>query len=142
MATVLYTPEVLGLAVDLAGYPLDEALPLLGQARSATCGSQLRLGLSCDAQGRVMRVGLAAQACAIGQAAAAIFAKGATGKTPDDIDAGAQAIRLWLAKDGAMPEWPGFEVLAAVPDYPARHGAVLLAWNAASQALSSTHQQR
>jgi NifU-like protein involved in Fe-S cluster formation len=84
MATTatLYTPEVLALATGLAAYPWDETLPLTGEARSKSCGSTIALALGLDAQGRIERVALRSQACAIGQAAAAIFAKAAPGSRP------------------------------------------------------------
>jgi len=136
-ATVLYTPDVLALAMDLAAYPLTGDLPHVAEARSPTCGSQLRLGLDSGPDDRIVRVGISAQACAIGQAAAAIFAKGAQGQSAPELAQARGEIRSWLSGEGPMPGWPGFDTLAAVPDYPGRHGAVLLAWDAAQEALSS-----
>ena len=78
-AARLYSPEVLSLATGLARWPLTPDLPLSGSARSPACGSTLTLGLDVDDAGRIERLGLRAQACAIGQAAAAIFAEHATG---------------------------------------------------------------
>ncbi len=135
----LYTPEVLVLAVDLAAFPFDPQLPFQAEVRSPTCGSSLRLGLACDAQARVSRVGVAAQACAIGQAAAALFARGAVGRSLAEIELAGQGIRAWLAGEGELPAWPGFAALSAIPAYPGRHGAVMLAWNGAREALSTSH---
>ena len=64
-AATLYTPEVLALATGLAAFPLDEALPLRGEARSSRCGSSLTLGLELAPDGTIARVGLAAHACAV-----------------------------------------------------------------------------
>ncbi|WP_226635481.1 iron-sulfur cluster assembly scaffold protein [Novosphingobium profundi] len=136
-ATVLYTPDVLALAMDLAAYPLASDLPYVTEARSPTCGSQLKLGLDSGPDERIARVGISAQACAIGQASAAIFAKGAQGQSAAELTRARSEIRSWLSGEGPMPSWPGFDTLAAVPDYPGRHGAVLLAWDAAQEALSS-----
>jgi hypothetical protein len=36
-----------------------------------------------------------------------------------------------------LPDWPGVEAIAAARDYPARHGAIMLPWTAARDALSS-----
>ncbi|MCJ2181898.1 iron-sulfur cluster assembly scaffold protein [Novosphingobium sp. 1949] len=141
-ATVLYTPEILGLAVELAALSLDEGLALTGEARSPTCGSQLRLGLACDDAGRIERVGVACQACAIGQASAAVFARGAIGRGQAAIAEARGAITAWLGGAGDLPEWPGFAALAAVKDYPGRHGALVLAWDAALKALSSAAPAR
>jgi NifU-like protein involved in Fe-S cluster formation len=135
--TVLYTPEVLGLAIDLARYPLAGDLPLRGEARSKSCGSTIALGLATGPDGMVDRIGIRSQACAIGQASAAIFASGAAGSDAARIECARDAIAAWLSGDGELPDWPGLATIAAARDYPARHGAVLLPWNAACQALAS-----
>ena len=143
MASVatLYTPEVLALATSLAAFPLDEALPLHGEARSASCGSRLTLGLALGEDGRIARIGLAAQACAIGQAAAAIFAQGARGLAPGAIAEAEEAIARWLeaaarGEAAELPAWPGLAAIAPAAAYPGRHGAILLAWRAALAALA------
>lgn len=133
--TVLYTPEVLGLAVELARFPLTDDLPLRGEARSKSCGSTIALGLAMTPGGTIGKVGLRSHACAIGQAAAAIFVQGAPGLTGPQVHAAGKAITAWLAGEGGMPDWPGLGAIAAARDYPARHGAVMLAWNAAMQVL-------
>ncbi len=137
---VLYTPEVLGLATSLADWPLEADLPLAGSARSRSCGSVLELGLSLDGEGRIARIGLRAQACAIGQAAAAIFARGAKGQGHDDITRAAEAIADWLGGARGLPDWPGLAAIEPAAAYAARHGAVLLPWQAASMALSTAAQ--
>lgn len=131
----LYTSEVLALAVSLAAYPLGQDLPLRGEARSRACGSTLELGLALDAAGGIVRSGIAVKACAIGQAAAALFAASAAGHTAASINRSLAAIEAWLGADGPAPDWPGFEILGAARDYPARHGAILLPWKAAQAAL-------
>ncbi|MCJ2186346.1 iron-sulfur cluster assembly scaffold protein [Novosphingobium beihaiensis] len=136
-ATVLYTPEVLGLAVELARVPLTDDLPLRGEARSKSCGSTIVLGLDTAADGTVSKIGVRSQACAIGQAAAAIFVQGAPGRDGGAIHAAGKAIAAWLAGEADMPDWPGLSTIAAARDYPARHGAVMLPWNAAMQVLPS-----
>lgn len=134
-AATLYTPEVLGLAASLAAYPWDEALPLRGEARSKSCGSTIALGLALDPGGQIERIGLRAHACAIGQAAAAIFAAAAPGRDARHIRAADDAIAAWLAGERGLPDWPGFAAIALARDYPARHGAVRLAWQAARELL-------
>ena len=134
-AAALYTPTVLALATSLSAWPWDETLPLQGSARSKSCGSTLALGLATDSEGHIGRLGMKAQACAIGQAAAAIFAKAATGQSGREIAQAESAIRAWLTDGGVIPEWPGLEALAAARPYPARHGAILLAWQAARELL-------
>lgn len=131
----LYTPEVLALATSLANHPWDEHLPLKAEARSKSCGSAIALGLEVDAEGRIERVAVRSHACAIGQAAAAIFANGACGGDAAAIARADNAIAAWLAADGDLPDWPGLSAIAAARDFPARHGAIRLAWQAARQLL-------
>lgn len=136
-AARLYSPEVLALATRLAAFPLDEDLPLRGAARSPACGSRIELGLTCDAGGAITRIGLKAQACAIGQAAAAIFADAAVGRSRADLAATLAALEAWLAGAGDQPDWPGLAAIAPARDFPGRHGAMLLPWKAALEALPS-----
>lgn len=141
-ADKLYTPELLALAVALADYPAAPALPLHGEARSKSCGSTLRADLAVDAEGRIERLGLQVRACAVGQAAAAIFARAAAGRGLAQIDKAHAALTAWLAGAGELPAWPGLEAIAPARDFPARHGAIMLPWAAAREALSSAVAER
>ncbi len=131
----LYTARMLGLATELARIPWDDSLPFQGGARSASCGSTLRLGLQTDSAGRIEQIGISAHACAVGQAAAAIFAAHAVGHNRADIAQADDEIAAWLADERDLPDWPGLEAIAAAKAYPARHGAIPLAWKAALAAL-------
>lgn len=134
-ALKLYTPEVLALATQLAQWPIRVDLPFHGRARSTSCGSSLELALGLDGQGRIDAVGLSAHACAIGQAAAAIFAASVSGQSRPDLAEALAALEAWLDGSSALPSWPGLSAIAAAKDYPARHGALLLPWKAALDAL-------
>lgn len=138
----LYTPEMLQLAMRLADYPWDDELPLRGEARSPSCGSQLRLGLSCKPIGQIDQMGLRIQACAVGQAACAIFATAARSRNCGDIAAALGDITNWLGGNAPLPPWPGLEALAAATEFPGRHGAITLPWRAAVQALCSDQPAR
>ncbi len=76
-------------------------------------------------------------ACAVGQASAALLAQGVTGSEPGLIRQTASGLSAWLAGEGELPHWPGIEALAPARDHPGRHGALLLPWNAACEALST-----
>lgn len=132
----LYTPDLLALAVSLAEYSLVPDLPLTGEARSRTCGSTLVLGLSTDSAGRIERMGMRVAACAIGQAAAALFARSAVGCDSSHIAATLDEFERWLAGDAPLPDWPDLAMLAPARAYAGRHGAMLLPWIAARDALS------
>jgi NifU-like protein involved in Fe-S cluster formation len=134
-STRLYTPEILALAVELANYPLRPELALRGEARSRSCGSMVEAGF--ETTGDVVgSVGLRVVACAIGQAAAAIFARAAAGTTSDAIAATGQELERWLGSNAPQPDWPGIGMLDPARAFPARHGAILLPWKAALAALN------
>lgn len=141
-AARLYTPEVLALATGLARFPLEPDMTRTGSARSRTCGSTLTLGIETASDGTIERLGLRVQACAIGQAAAAIFAQGARGQTLAAIAEQGRRIDAWLAGDAPLPDVPGIAAIAPAGEYPARHGAIMLAWTAACALLSSSPQPR
>jgi len=94
------------------------------------------MGMMLDAQGKVASIGVKPHACAVGQAAAALFSQNAAGLDRTDIQAARQALATWLTDDGPQPDWPGIALLEPARAYPARHGAILLAWDAALDALS------
>lgn len=134
----LYTQEILTLATSLAVWPFDPAMPFQGRDRSPACGSSLKMSLALDEAGHITALGLSAQACAIGQASAAIFAAAAKGMTAGEVQQACAAIADWLKGGGPLPDWPGLAAIAPAQAYPARHGAILLAWRAAQSALSTS----
>lgn len=134
---VLYTPEILALAVELADYPLIDQPALRGEAVSRVCGSKFAVALSNAPDGRITKIGARVSACAIGQAAAALFLRAAQGRDAEAIGAALSEIEIWLAGEGELPAWPGIEQLASARPYTARHAAILLPWKAALAALSN-----
>lgn len=138
----LYSPELLALATGLAEFPFAGDFEFVGNARSKTCGSTLKLGVDLSPDSTINRVGLQAISCAVGQAAAAILAHGAPGRNLQQIEQDRDGLIRWLASEGALPNWPGIEAIAAARDYPARHGAILLPWNAAIDALCNVTASR
>ncbi len=131
----LYTPQILAKAMDLSRFQFDDAAVLKGSARSRSCGSVIELSLTTDREGAINTVGVRPHACAIGQAAAAIFANAALAKDARTIATARDAIAAWLAGEGDLPQWPEMHLLEQARSYPARHGAILLPWDAALDAL-------
>ena len=127
----LYSPAFLSLAVELSRYPFDEDALHQGQAVSRTCGSSIRISFE-EGFGSV---GLQVTACAVGQAAAAIFARHCKGKDTADMMSMPDAIGRWLEGTSDMPHWPDLQLLEPAIAYPGRHGAILLPWRAAVDAL-------
>lgn len=135
MSGALYNRDILALAVGSVDFPpLGDARHRVS-ARAPLCGSAIILDIDADNDGRVTGVGMHVEACALGQASATLLARHAPGRTLADIAAARDAIAGWFAGEGDFPDWPGFDLLAAVRDYPARHGAILLPFDAAVAAL-------
>lgn len=134
----LYTPEILALAVDLARFPLDETQPMRGDAHSRVCGSRVTVAIAVDEGGRIATVGARVSACAIGQAAAALFLRSALGRNAAEIVEARIKLEAWLGGADIVPAWPGIASLAPARAFPARHAAILLPWRAALAALSNS----
>ena len=123
--------------MELAEYPLLDNLTTRGSARSKTCGSTIELGFVLDADRQITALGLKVQACAIGQAAAAIFAARAVGQSNADIENDLMALKGWLGENQPSGIVSRLELLEPARKHPARHGAILLPWQAALNALCS-----
>jgi NifU-like protein involved in Fe-S cluster formation len=83
------------------------------------------------------------QACAIGQAAAALVAASVIGSDLVSIEAGMNGFAEYLrGSRSGCDSWPGLSVLALVREYPMRHGAALLAFEAVIEALRKVLDER
>ena len=134
----LYSPELLALSASLAEYPLGDEHVRKGEARSRTCGSSIELGLREGEDHVIADVGLRVSACAVGQSAAAVFARAAPGRTLDQIADALSEIEAWLSEpEAALPDWPGFAALQPAREHAGRHEALKLPWRAAISALST-----
>ena len=136
-AEKLYTTEMLAAAMELAQYPALKNAAFHGSSRSDSCGSSLHLDIMLDQRGQLERIGMRVHACAVGQAAAAIFARHAKGATAMQLEFVCDQLSKWLGSDGPVPDWPDLSLIAPARAYPGRHGAMLLPWKAAVVALSS-----
>ena len=130
----LYSPQLLALAVELAQFPLQADAQFVGQVRSRTCGSMIALGTS--EPERIASLGMKVSACAVGQAAAAIFAGGASGMDAAGIEGARDEMEAWLAGSAKLPSWPRLALLEPALPHRGRHEAILLPWRAAVDALS------
>ena len=138
----LYSREMLALAVELAGRPMDPEASLQGEARSRTCGSVVTVSAARAGDGTLKDIGIRASSCAVGQAAAALFLRAAEGADEASLRDAQQQIERWLVQDGDLPAWPDLEIIEPARFYPARHAAILLPWKAALDALSSAARSR
>ena len=134
MFTELYNTEILSLSATLKNETLDAPQ---GSARkvSKLCGSWVEIDVNLDG-GVVSEAALRVQACALGQASAAILKTQIVGASLDDLIAARDALRDMLKSAGEPPtgRFERLKLLAGVSAYPARHASTLLAFEAAVEA--------
>ena len=133
----LYTRDILRLAASiphLGRLPEPEASVT---KRAPVCGSQIIVDLVLDGAGRVAAIGQEVKACAFGQASAALMGQHAIGRTPGELAEARDTLSAWL--DGTRDDpgaWPGLDILAPARRLSARHGAILLPFQAAAEAAA------
>lgn len=137
MSGQLYTRDILRLATSIPHLePIDDPHGSI-ELRSPTCGSQVSVAVRLGPDGRVAALGQRVEACAFGQASAAIMGRHALGRSAAGIDTATSALSAWLAGAEELAlEWPGIELLAPARDYSGRHGAILLPFRALAGAVS------
>ena len=131
----LYTRDILRLAAAIPG---QRSFAEMGDAavfRSPTCGSRVATRVTLDEAGRVARIEQAVEACAFGQAAAALVGTGAIGMTGDEAAAALPGVERWLDEECVEP-WPGLTVLDPARARRGRHGAILLPFRALIAAIN------
>ncbi|QIK97115.1 iron-sulfur cluster assembly scaffold protein [Sphingomonas sp. HDW15A] len=131
-----YTRDILRLAAAIP-YQQDFASMEDGvERRSRTCGSRVRVAIRLDDQGRVVNLVQAVEACAYGQAAAALMGARAIGRDLAEAESDRDSLKRWL-KDGAVPEgWPELAALEPALQRTSRHGAILLPFEALAAAIA------
>jgi NifU-like protein involved in Fe-S cluster formation len=131
----LYHPRVLELAADIAHIGRLPAPQGSSTKVSRVCGSTVTVDIVMDAD-KVANIGLEVQACALGQAAAAILAKHAIGASIAEIKEARDGLHAMLKSGAAPPQGRFWELrhLQGVKDYPPRHASTMLAFDAAFEA--------
>ncbi|MBV8971562.1 MAG: iron-sulfur cluster assembly scaffold protein, partial [Sphingomonadaceae bacterium] len=136
MSAALYNTQILRLA---AAIPLAGRLvgPQASVVRvSPVCGSKVTADVDLEG-GSVARFAQDVRACALGQASAALLGAHVVGRTPDEIAAARDALAAYLRGEAETPGgWPGLDVFALARPHKARHGSILLAFQAAAAAAA------
>ncbi|MCY7271073.1 MAG: iron-sulfur cluster assembly scaffold protein [Sphingomonas bacterium] len=136
MSQPLYTRNILRLAASIPG---QRSFAEMGDARvfrSATCGSRVAMRVALDGEGRVTSLEQAVEACAFGQAAAALVGAGAVGLTVEEAAVALAGVERWLHEDNTEP-WPGLDQLDQARARRGRHGAILLPFRALFAAIGT-----
>jgi len=123
----LYTVDILRLAASIPYLGQLQDAEGRAEVRSPTCGSMVSVEVKLDPEGRVAALGQQVQACAFGQASAAIMGTYAVGRAAGEVEDALAAFASWLEGSRDDPgDWPGLEALSPARSRRARHGAMLL----------------
>ncbi len=131
MDSALYNRDILRLATSLVAGDHIADPDGSAEVRSPLCGSRIQADVVMDAEGKLRDLALRANACALGQASTAILAQNAVGTALTEIAKLRDGVAQALQRAGDMPScWPELALLAAACDYPSRHAAILLPYDA------------
>jgi NifU-like protein involved in Fe-S cluster formation len=135
MINDLYNTDILGLSAGLRNQRLETADGTSRQL-SKLCGSWVEVDVKVD-NDKVSDIALRVQACALGQASAAILQDAIIGATLSELKAARDALRAMLKEDAPPPtgRFEKLKLLQGVKAYLARHASTLLAFEAAVEAV-------
>jgi NifU-like protein involved in Fe-S cluster formation len=137
----LYSNRILALAADIPHLGRLPAPQGTARRRSPLCGSTVTADVVLEG-GRVAAFAQDVKACALGQAAAAIVGAAIMGRTRAEVEAARDGLRAMLTADGPVPAAPfdGFEVLIPARAFRNRHASILLAIEAAAEAMEQAER--
>ena len=126
MTAPLYTRDILRLAASIPWLEPIENADGEAERRSPTCGSRMAVAVRMD-EGRVAALSQRVEACAFGQASAALMGAGAIGKNEVELREAMRGIERWLGGDNeSVVSWPGLAALEPARSRIGRHAAILL----------------
>ena len=133
----LYTRDILRLAASIPHLGRLPEADANVEKRAPVCGSSVVVGVVLDGEGRLAALGQEVKACAFGQASAALMGAHALGRSPPELAEARDALAAWLAGTRDDPgAWPDLETLAPARRLTARHGAILLPFQAVAEAAA------
>jgi len=134
----LYSARILGLAADIPHLGRLSAPQGTSRRRSPLCGSTVTADVVVR-DGRIVEYAQDVKACALGQASAAVLGEVVIGRTLPELQTARDSLRAMLKDGGPVPLSPfqGYEVLLPARDYKNRHASILLALEAACEAMEA-----
>lgn len=134
----IYSARILKYAGNVTRIGVLENADATASAHSRLCGSKLTVYLDFE-NGRVSDFSHELKACALGQASSAIMAEVIIGATPAEIRDAREKMLAMLKQGGEGPDgrFEDMRCLLPVKDYPARHGSVMLTFEATLKALDA-----
>jgi NifU-like protein involved in Fe-S cluster formation len=133
----LYSGRILALAADIPHHGRLSAPEGTSRKRSPLCGSTVTVDVRME-DGRVADFAQDVRACALGQASASVLGDVIIGRTGLELEQARTALAAMLTEAGPVPAAPfqGYEVLIPARDYRNRHASILLALDAACEAVA------
>jgi NifU-like protein involved in Fe-S cluster formation len=139
--SALYSRDILRLAASIPHLATLERPDARVEKRAPLCGSRVAVAVALDSVGRLAALGQEVKACALGQASAALMGAHAVGRSAAELDHARAQLAAYLAGTRDDPgAWPGLAIFANARAYPARHGAILLPFEAAAEAAAAAAQ--
>jgi len=137
MFSELYNTDILSLSATLENAELPSPDGTFRKV-SKLCGSWLEIDLKVE-NDLVSDCALRVQACALGQASAAILKESIIGSSLAELRSARDSLRAMLKEGGDAPtgRFSKLGLLAGVAKYPARHISTLLAFDAAVSAFEA-----
>ncbi len=137
MIDALYSAQILNLAANMPGAGRLSAPQGSSEKISKLCGSRVTVDVSLDEAGRVSEFAQDVQACALGQAAAAVLGANVAGADLAELEKARAGLKAMLKDGGSPPDgrFSDLAMLEPVKAYPARHASTLLAFEAAVEAV-------
>ena len=136
MVDDLYDFEVLKWAASITRVGELSGRYLRASKESRICGSHVTVDVRLE-HGIVTDYAHRIEACALGQAVAAIIADRVIGQTPDQIRVARNDLAAMIHHRAAAPDghWASLGALEPAADIPTRHQSVLLPFDALLAAL-------
>lgn len=135
----LYNTNVLTLAANIKHIGRLETPCATARKVAKLCGSWVEVDV-CVEDNAVSAFAMRLQACALGQASAAILAEHVIGANFDELISARDALAAMFKHGGDAPvgRFAQLGLLSDVANYPARHASTLLAFDAVVEAVSKS----
>jgi NifU-like protein involved in Fe-S cluster formation len=132
----LYSSKLLSLSANISHLGALDAAQGRSTKHARLCGSVVKAEIMVR-DGVVADFAQDVKACALGQASAAVLGRGIIGASLEDVTMARDGLRVLLAGENVRFEtrFADLVIFEGVRDYKARHASVMLAFEAASEAL-------
>ena len=137
----LYSGRILALTADIPHLGRLAVPEGTARRRSPLCGSTVTVDVVLR-NGRVAEFAQDVKACALGQAAASVLGGAVIGRSLTELEDAKEELRAMLKDGGPVPGAPfeGYEVLIPAREYGNRHASILLALEAACEAVAAAEK--